>query len=126
MTTNAPARTVKKRATQNPMPMAYLLMRATTISRLLADFKNLESESIPGRLAPCTRFFRVRLRKLTVSATTATITGSARLDNGGGNVTFTITAVDSSSDGSTDSFTISLSNGYSAGGTLTSGDVSIQ
>jgi hypothetical protein len=71
-------------------------------------------------------FSRARLRKLTIDGTTATVTGTATLDNGGGKVTFTVTAEDNSPDGSTDTFTISLSNGYSAGGTLTSGDISVQ
>jgi len=48
------------------------------------------------------------------------------LDNGGGNVTFTVTAVDSSPDGTSDTFSITLSNGYSASGTLTSGNITIQ
>jgi hypothetical protein len=71
-------------------------------------------------------FVRVRLRKLTISGNTATITGTATLDNGGGNVTFTVTAVDSSPDGSSDTFSITLSNGYSESGTLTSGNITIQ
>ena len=45
-------------------------------------------------------FARSRLCRLTISGNTATITGTAWLDNGGGNVTFTVTAVDSSDDGS--------------------------
>jgi len=70
-------------------------------------------------------FTRLRLRKLTISGNTATITGSATLDNGGGNVTFTVTAVDNSADGSSDTFSITLSNGYSASGTLTSGNITV-
>ena len=71
-------------------------------------------------------FARVRLRKLTISGNTATITGMATLENGGGNVTFTVTAMDSSPDGTSDTFSITLSNGYSASGTLTSGNITIQ
>jgi hypothetical protein len=37
-----------------------------------------------------------------------------------------VSVTDNSSDGSTDTFSISLSNGYSAGGTLTSGNIQIQ
>lgn len=70
-------------------------------------------------------FSRVRLRKLTINGNTATITGSATLENGGGNVTFTVTAVDSSPDGSSDTFSITLSNSYSESGTLTSGNITI-
>jgi hypothetical protein len=71
-------------------------------------------------------FSRARLRRLTINGNTATITGNAKLDNTQGNVSFTVTAVDNSSDGSTDTFNITLSNGYSAGGTLTAGNVVIQ
>ena len=71
-------------------------------------------------------FSRARLRKLTISGDTATLTGTASLDNGGGTVTFTVTAVDNNPNGSTDTFSMSLSNGYSASGTLTSGDIEIQ
>jgi hypothetical protein len=71
-------------------------------------------------------FSRARLRRLTISGNTATITGNAKLDNTQGNVSFTVTAVDNSTNGSTDTFNITLSNGYSAGGTLTAGNVVIQ
>jgi len=71
-------------------------------------------------------FSRVRLRKLTISGNTATITGLATLDNGTGRVSFTVTAVDKSADGSTDTLSVTLNDGYSASGTLTSGNVIIQ
>ena len=47
------------------------------------------------------------------------------LDNGGGSVSFTVTAVDSSTDGSSDTFSITLSNGYYESGTLTTGNITI-
>ena len=71
-------------------------------------------------------FARVALRRLVISGDTATLTGTASLDNGGGKVSFSLTAVDNSADGSSDTFTISLSNGYFEGGTLTSGNITIQ
>jgi hypothetical protein len=71
-------------------------------------------------------FGRVGLRKLTISGNTATITGSVTLDNGTGKVAFTATAVDNSANGSTDTLSITLNNGYSASGTLTSGNINIQ
>jgi hypothetical protein len=39
---------------------------------------------------------------------------------------YSVSVADNSADGSSDSFTISLSNGYSASGALTSGDIRIQ
>jgi hypothetical protein len=41
-------------------------------------------------------------------------------------VTYSISVTDNSSDGSSDTFSISLSNGYSADGILTSGDIQVQ
>ena len=68
---------------------------------------------------------KAKVRTLTFDGNSATLGGNGRLSDGT-KVTYSVTATDSSSDGSTDSFTISLSNGYSAGGTLTSGDITIQ
>jgi hypothetical protein len=70
-------------------------------------------------------FGRLKLSRLIISGNTATITGKTMLDNGGGNVSFSVTAIDSSTDGSSDSFSITLSNGYSESGTLTSGNITI-
>lgn len=67
-----------------------------------------------------------RLHKLTVSGNTATITGNAKLDRHQGRVSFTVTAVDNGLDGTMDTYSITMSIGYSAGGTLTSGNVVIQ
>jgi len=71
-------------------------------------------------------FTRVRLRRLAINGNTATVTGLAMLDNGSGKVAFTVTAVDNSADGSSDTFSITLDNGYSESGPLTSGNITIQ
>ena len=71
-------------------------------------------------------FSHARLRRLAISGGMATLAGSVTLDNGGGIVTFTVTLVDNGADGSMDTFSIELSDGYSAGGTLTSGNITIQ
>ena len=68
---------------------------------------------------------KAKVRTLTFTGARADLSGVARLDDGT-KVTFNIRAQDKSSDGSTDTFSISLSNGYSAGGTLASGDIRIQ
>jgi hypothetical protein len=68
---------------------------------------------------------KAKVRTLTFDGNSAILTGNARLGDGT-KVTYSVTATDSSSDGSSDTFAISLSNGYSAGGTLISGDISIQ
>jgi hypothetical protein len=68
---------------------------------------------------------RAKVRTLTFNGTGADLSGVARLDDGS-KVSFSVSAVDNSPDGSSDTFSISLSNGYSAGGTLTSGDIKIQ
>jgi hypothetical protein len=68
---------------------------------------------------------KAKVRTLTFNGNSADLTGLARLDNGT-RVSFSVTMSDISSDGSSDSFSINLSNGYSAGGTLTSGDIKIQ
>lgn len=68
---------------------------------------------------------RAKVRILTFTGTSATFGGTARLGDGS-KVTFSATVMDNSADGSTDTFSISLSNGYSASGTLTSGDIQIQ
>jgi hypothetical protein len=70
-------------------------------------------------------FGRLTLRRLTISGNTATITGKVVLGDGGGNVNFTVTTVDSSDNGSSDTFSVTLSNGYSESGTLTSGNITI-
>jgi hypothetical protein len=68
---------------------------------------------------------RAKVRTLTFTGNSADFGGNARLGDGT-RVTFSVSITDNSSDGGSDSFNISLSNGYSAGGTLTSGDIQIQ
>lgn len=68
---------------------------------------------------------RAKVRTLTFNGASADLGGVARLADGS-KVNFSITVQDNGPDGSTDTFSISLSNGYSAGGTLTSGDIKIQ
>ncbi len=68
---------------------------------------------------------KAKVRTLTFNGNSATLGGTGRLGDGS-KVTYSVTATDNSSSGSPDSFSITLSNGYSAGGTLTSGDISIQ
>jgi hypothetical protein len=68
---------------------------------------------------------KAKVRTLTFTGNSADLTGNARLGDGT-RVTYSVSVTDNSSDGSTDSFSITLSNGYSASGTLTSGDIQIQ
>ena len=67
---------------------------------------------------------RARVRTLTFGGNSADLSGTARMDDGN-RVTYSVSVTDNG-DGNTDTFSISLSNGYSAGGTLTSGDIRIQ
>ncbi len=64
------------------------------------------------------------VRTLTFNANSADMGGTARLGDGT-RVTYSVTVTDNSSDGSTDTFFINLSSGYSAGGTLSTGDIRI-
>jgi hypothetical protein len=68
---------------------------------------------------------KARIRSLTFTGNSADLGGNARLVDGT-RVTYSVSVTDNSSDGSTDTFSISLSSGYSAGGTLTSGDITIE
>jgi hypothetical protein len=67
---------------------------------------------------------RARIRTLTFNGNSAGLGGNARLGDGT-RVTYSVSVTDSSSNGRSDTFSISLSNGYTAGGTLTSGDIRI-
>jgi len=64
-----------------------------------------------------------RIDSLALHNNEADFSGSARLDDGS-LVQFRTGVVDGG-DGNSDTFNISLNNGYSAGGTLTSGDIRI-
>ena len=68
---------------------------------------------------------RANIRTLTFNGNSADLGGTTRLEDGS-RVIFSVSVAVNSPDGSSDSFTISLSNGYSAGGTLTNGDIRTQ
>ena len=70
-------------------------------------------------------FSKAKVRTLTFNGSNADLSGTARLGDGT-RVTYSVSVTDNSSDGSSDTFSISLSNGYSASGTLISGDIAIQ
>jgi len=70
-------------------------------------------------------FAKAGIRTLTFDGNSANLSGRVGLSDGT-RVTYKVTVTDNSSDGSSDSFTIRLSNGYSAGGTLTKGDIQVQ
>ena len=67
---------------------------------------------------------RAKVRTLTFNGNSAALSGNARMGDGT-KVTYSVSVTDNG-DGSADTFNISLSNGYSAGGTLTSGDIQVQ
>jgi len=71
--------------------------------------------------AVCTK--RGRVTSLTISGSNADISGFVQLH--GSPVTFDASVTDNGEPGTLDTISISLSNGYSAGGTLTSGDIRI-
>jgi hypothetical protein len=62
---------------------------------------------------------------LTIVGNTAQFSGTARIGNRQ-KVTFTVYATDNGDPGTADTFSINLSNGYSASGNLTSGNIKIQ
>ena len=68
---------------------------------------------------------KAKVRTLTFNGgNSADLGGNARLGDGS-KVTYSVSLTDNGNGSSSDTFTISLSNGYSAGGTLTSGDIRI-
>ena len=70
-------------------------------------------------------FSKAKVRTLTFHGdNSADFGGNGRLGDGT-KVTFSVSVSDNGSGGSSDSFSISLSNGYSAGGTLTSGNIKL-
>ncbi len=62
----------------------------------------------------------------TITGNHVHFSGTAKLGKKGPTITFTVDAYDNSADGSSDQFFITASNGYSAGGSLTSGNIVIQ
>ena len=69
-------------------------------------------------------FTNGRIDSVDVTGNTATFTGTAR-PQGQGRVTFAVTVTDNGPGGTSDTIAITLSNGYSASGTLTSGEIRI-
>lgn len=69
----------------------------------------------------CTQ--RGRVQSLTITGNSASFSGYVKLD--GKRVTFDASITDNGSGGNFDTISITLSNGYSASGTLTSGDIRI-
>jgi len=70
-------------------------------------------------------FSSSKISSLTFSGNTAQFTGTARLSRKV-TVSFTVDATDNGTPRTFDFFSIHLSNGYSASGNLTSGDIEIQ
>ena len=67
---------------------------------------------------------KAKVRTLTLDGNSADLGGTARLDDGM-TVTYSVTVTDNTGNGGTDTFFITLSNGYSARGPLTNGDIQI-
>jgi hypothetical protein len=91
----------------------------------------------PGRRAP--NFFsysdpaagvqlsapKKKINSLNINGNHAQFSGSAKLGRHQGTITFTVSVDDFGSCPNPDQFSIQLSNGYSASGNLTSGDITI-
>ena len=69
-------------------------------------------------------FTNAKIRRLSIDGSSAEFTGTADLD-GGRSVRFSVRVTDNDDAGSSDTFFMNLSDGYSAVGTLTSGDIRI-
>ncbi len=67
---------------------------------------------------------KAKVRTLTFDGNSADLGGTARLGDGM-TVTYSVTVTDNTGNGGTDTFFITLSNGYSARGPLTNGDIQI-
>jgi hypothetical protein len=61
-------------------------------------------------------------QSLSITGNTAVLSGQARLEDGS-KVAFNVTATDNGEPETLDAMSISLSNGYSASGTLTTGEI---
>jgi hypothetical protein len=68
-------------------------------------------------------FASTRITTLTFSGHSAHIAGTGQ--NNRSNINFTVDVIDNGSPGTNDSLSIQLSNGYAAGSSLTSGDLSV-
>jgi hypothetical protein len=65
-----------------------------------------------------------KIQSLSITGNTASFSGVGRLEDGS-RVSFNVSVADNGSPGTSDTISISLSNGYSVGGTLISGDIRI-
>jgi hypothetical protein len=65
-----------------------------------------------------------KVRTLTFDGNSADLGGTAHMGDGT-RVRYSVTVTDNSTNGGTDTFSVTLSNGYSSGGKLTSGDIRI-
>ena len=65
-----------------------------------------------------------RIRNLSINGNTAEFNGPAQL-NDGTKVQYTVSVTDNGKPGTLDTISINLSDGYSAGGTLITGDIRI-
>ena len=68
---------------------------------------------------------KARIQSLSITGNTASFSGQGHLEDGT-RVTFSVSVTDNGEPGTSDTISISLSNGYSVSGTLTSGDIRIQ
>jgi hypothetical protein len=64
------------------------------------------------------------IRSLSINGNTAACSGTARLEDRT-KVSFAVNVTDNGSPGTSDTISITLNDGYSVGGTLTSGDIQI-
>jgi hypothetical protein len=64
------------------------------------------------------------IRSVSINGNTAEFDGTAHLDDGT-KVRYSVSVTDNGAPGSSDTILIILEDGYSAGGTLTSGDIRI-
>jgi hypothetical protein len=69
-------------------------------------------------------FTASKITGLTFNGNQARFTGTAKLTKKS-QISFTVDVTDNGTPGTLDTFSIHVSNGYSAGGNLTSGDISI-
>ena len=69
-------------------------------------------------------FRSMKITTLTFNGNQAHLAGTGKI-NGKTRASFTVDVIDNSQDGTNDFFSIHLSNGYSASGFLTSGNISI-
>jgi hypothetical protein len=66
-----------------------------------------------------------KVTSVTISGNHSSFSGTAKGSGKKGKISFTVNVTDNGLPGTSDTFSISLSNGYSASGNLTSGDISV-